>query len=392
MTYDGFEQADGIRDAFTNGSGGQAAQQQSVIREVDDEYIEPRGWLLGTAFCRKFVSLLLGDGGVGKTALRYLQYLSLATARPLTGEHVHHRGRVLIVSLEDDADEVRRRLRAAMLQYGISAADTRGYLHYWTPNRIKLMDAVEGVLVPGKLEIELRVAIHTHKIDLISIDPFVKSHSADENNNNQVDQVCVLLTTIASECNCAVDLLHHTRKGPSDPGNADTGRGASAMKDGARLVRTMNRMSTDEAQLFGLDEHERSHLVRIDNGKVNITPPAAGATWFRLVGVELGNGNDLYPHGDEVQTVEPWDPPDNFAGVSSATWNVIIDEIDAGLPSGSRYTDANNATDRAAWRVIVKHLDRTERQARQIVGTWVKNSVLLKEQYDDPWHVSRSSG
>ncbi len=50
--------------------------------------IPPRGWLLGNIFCRGFVSSLLGDGGAGKTALRYAQYLSLATGRSLTGEHV----------------------------------------------------------------------------------------------------------------------------------------------------------------------------------------------------------------------------------------------------------------------------------------------------------------
>jgi hypothetical protein len=37
----------------------------------DDQIPPPRGWLLGTSFCRGFASSLLGDGGVGKTALRY---------------------------------------------------------------------------------------------------------------------------------------------------------------------------------------------------------------------------------------------------------------------------------------------------------------------------------
>src|SRR6185295_9691304 len=69
----------------------------------DDEgqSIPPRGWLLGTVFCRGFLSMLLAGGGVGKTAVRYCQYLSLATGRSLTGEHVFQRCRVLIISLED---------------------------------------------------------------------------------------------------------------------------------------------------------------------------------------------------------------------------------------------------------------------------------------------------
>jgi hypothetical protein len=30
------------------------------------------------------------------------------------------------------------------------------------------------------------------------------------------------------------------------------------------------------------------------------------ATWFRLIGVSLGNGTDMYPNGDSMQVVEPW--------------------------------------------------------------------------------------
>ncbi len=45
----------------------------------DGAPISPRGWLLGTVFCRRFVSSLLAVGGAGKTALRTAQALALAT-------------------------------------------------------------------------------------------------------------------------------------------------------------------------------------------------------------------------------------------------------------------------------------------------------------------------
>jgi hypothetical protein len=60
-----------------------------------------------------------------------------------------------------------------------------------------------------------------------------------------------------------------------------------------------------------------------------------------------------------VQTVERWDPPDNFAGVGGATWNTIIDEIDAGMPNGQRFSSANNTTDRAHWQRIRASSRRT---------------------------------
>ena len=50
----------------------------------DDDYaIPPRGWLLGTVFCRRFLSSLVADGGTGKTALRIAQLVSLAIGRSL---------------------------------------------------------------------------------------------------------------------------------------------------------------------------------------------------------------------------------------------------------------------------------------------------------------------
>jgi len=79
----------------------------------DTDKPSPRGWLLGNSFCRRFISSLIADGGVGKTAVRYAEALSLAIGRSLTGEHVFNRSRVLIVSLEDDDTENAQRGRGA---------------------------------------------------------------------------------------------------------------------------------------------------------------------------------------------------------------------------------------------------------------------------------------
>jgi RecA-family ATPase len=67
--------------------------------------------LLGTAFCREFVSGLIAPGAGAKTPLRLVQALSLAAGRSLTGEHVFVRCNVLFVCLEDGMTEARRRVR-----------------------------------------------------------------------------------------------------------------------------------------------------------------------------------------------------------------------------------------------------------------------------------------
>jgi hypothetical protein len=354
---------------------------------ADIQAPRPRGWLLGNIFCRRFVSSLIADGGVGKTAVRVAQLLSAACGRSLTGEHVFQRCRVLIISLEDDADELRRRVRAAMIHHGVSRKDVARWLFLAAPGGSagKLMVTDErGRAVESTLATSLRETIERRRIDIVSLDPFVKSHGLEENSNNGIDAVMQILSDCASALDCAIDVPHHVSKGIGDPGNASRRRGASAMKDAARLVYMLTPMTPEEAKAFGIKEAERRRFIRMDSGKVNIAPPLDAARWFRLVGVSLGNGIDPYPLGDEVQTVEAWEPPDTWAGLTNHIANQILTEIDAGLRDGNRYTDASKAEERAAWKVVCRHADKSETQARQIIKAWLKNDMLIRTDYVNP--------
>jgi hypothetical protein len=137
-----------------------------------------------------------------------------------------------------------------------------------------------------------------------------------------------MLADMADQFDITIDVPQRAAKGAHDPGTANRGRGASAMKDATRLVYTLTPMSPEEAQAFGLSEIDRRRLIRLDSAKVNIAPPMGEARWFRLVGVNIGNGT--YPNGDEVQTVVPWTRPDTFAGLSNLVVNEIRTEIEAG--------------------------------------------------------------
>jgi hypothetical protein len=356
--------------------------------------IPPRGWLLATQFCREFLSLLVAPGGTGKTALRYLQAIDLAREIPagtkmptqtITGFWKFQRCKVLIVGLEDGRNEMNRRLAGALMHHRIDRAEVKGHLFCWSPKGMKLAEMKGGSRQIGELERQLRGQIERRGIDLILVDPLVKAHAMDENDNAGMDFVCELLTKLSIEYDIAIDTAQHTRKGTLAAGDSDNGRGASAVRDAGRLAYTLATMTEDEAKTFGVPEGERRFYVRLDSAKVNIMPPAEKATWFKLVGVKLGNGTTLYPNGDEVQTVEPWTPPETWAGLSTVALNAALTEIDAGLANGHRYSDANAARDRAAWTVVQHHCpDKTEPQCREIIRTWVKNGVLYKDDYEDP--------
>jgi AAA domain-containing protein len=356
----------------------------------------PRGWLLGNTFCRRFLSSLIGDGGVGKTAVRYAQALALATGRNLTGEHVFQRARVLIISLEDNADELRRRILAARLHFNIPASDLDGWLFLSSPGAAggKLMTTDQkGRAVLGQLAIHLEAEIVANKIDLALLDPFVKSHSVDENLNSLIDDVAQVLSDLAAKYDLAIDVPHHISKGVAEPGNANRGRGASSLVNACRLVSTLTPMSPEEAETFGIPEEDRRLYVRVDRAKVNIARAAGAAKWFRLVGVPLGNATDLYTAGDEVQTAEPWKPPETWADIDNPMANLILSKIGLGLGDGNYYTDAARASEREAWRVVQANIpSKSEKQAREVIKTWVRNGVLVPFTYDNPITRKRVRG
>jgi hypothetical protein len=363
----------------------------------DEAWIEPRGWLQGSIFCRGFVSSLLSEGGVGKTSLRYLQLLSSVTGRALAGDHIFQRARVLVVSLEDDRDELRRRFRAAMIHHEIKASEVRGWLYWVTPAALglKLMTmSEERHSVRGHLADLIEEAIVRLKIDIIYLDPFIKTHGMPENDNQLIDDVMTLLIALAAKHNIAVDVPHHVSKGANEPGNARRGRGASAMIDAGRLVYTIAAMTAEEASAFGVETKDRRFLVRMDSAKVNIAPPASEARWFKLVGVPLGNVTTLYPSGDVVQTVEPWKPPDAWGGLSAHKLNEILDDIDKGLPDGQLYSNAPKAGDDIeAWRLIQQHApDKPEKMCRSVISKWLASGTLFATKYRNPVTRKEVSG
>jgi hypothetical protein len=271
-------------------------------------FVPPRQWLLGNTFCRKFVSSISADGGTGKTALRVAQAMAVATGRPITGEHVFQSGRVLYLTLEDDKEEFDRRILACRMHHQIEEEKLAGQFFYMAINGPKLATQTRDGTEVGPLVKTVVQVIVQKGIDLVIFDPFIKSHSCGENDNNAIDFVTGILAQLAIGFNIAVDAPHHMAKGTADPGNAKRSRGASSFVDAIRLGYSLNRMADTDARDLGIDDQDRRGYVRVDSAKVNIAPPSDRATWFKLVGVQLHNQTEVYQNGDVVQTVEPWTP------------------------------------------------------------------------------------
>ena len=220
------------------------------------------------------------------------------------------------------------------------------------------------------------------------IDPAVKAHGLIENDNPQMDVFASLLANLAQTKNIAVDLLSHEKKGMNaEAGDVNRGRGASSVKDAARLVYTLTGMDKEAAGALGVSDERRKYHFRIDNAKVNIGPPDDSTRWFEMVGVPLENGTEKRPHGDNVQTCRVWEPPAASDGISAAEMRVMLTELGRGISDTCKYSTKPQAgEERAAWRLVKRHRDdKTEPQCRALIKTWEKAGrfVIGKYQGDD---------
>src|SRR5262249_8152664 len=266
--------------------------------------------------------------------------------------------------------------------------------------KLMTLNRKTGTTVIGQLPGLIEAVVARHDIALVLIDPMIKAHSIPENANTEMDAVAQLLTDMAAKRDIGIDVPHHISKGKAYRGNPDRGRGASAAKDAGRLVYTLSPMSPEEAKQFNISEEDRKGYVRYDRAKLNIARTTGPATWFKLVSVPLCNPTKLYPAGDEVQTLERWEPPSTWAGTTAEGLNKVLNDIAGGLtdndgyPTGHRYSSAPAAAkDRQVWRVVHKHYpEKTESQCRAIIHAWLNIKLLYTKQYYDPLEYKKRNG
>jgi AAA domain len=298
-------------------------------------------------------------------------------------QHVFERVPVLFVCFEDGETELKRRICAAMLEHGVSNNDIKGYLFVRaiTDSELKLATgddynkAERGPLI---------AAIARRHVGTVFLDPLVKTHAVNENSNTAMDLVIGILAELVIRHDVPLDAPQHVSKGLPDPGNPDRGRGASAVKDGGRLVCTLCGMSAAEAAAFSLDPDERFSYVRVrvDPAKLDLVRGGGRPKWFRLVGVPLGNTWDpRYPH----DTLKPWTPPDPFEDTQRSQLAKVFTRFRSRLGNGEFHTlHAGGAKTRWAGKVIMEVMGKSDAETSMMLAAWKKSKTLTETLYRSP--------
>jgi hypothetical protein len=388
------EQEEAERDAALNISTVDAF-------DFDESAIPPRPWMIPGVMLRGYTHMLVAPGGSGKSLFTLQLAIAMATGDQWGEWTPRKRFRSLVINVEDDLHEQRRRLAAARRVMEPDAEKLRGMIHLTDDTQsivVAKMDPHSKSVVATPLVAGLRKFIEQHKIDALIVDPFAETFEGDENSNSEIKWAMkVWRDEIARPCNCAVYLVHHTTKyANGGAGDANIIRGAGAIVNSTRIAATLMPMTAEEAQALGIEPEQRNRYVRYDDAKANQSLVSGRGHWFEKVSVEIANGTAL-EQPDEVGALKPWTPPDAFSGLGTQSLRMAAERINRGLeddnghPTGERYAlRKGGQTDRRwAGKVLVECLGVEPLRAANILKTWQRNGLLEEVPYDDP--VQRKS-
>ena len=250
------------RTGLTGARGGVIARGRSPPRRLGHcrrrsapRNLRARGWpgLVEDLFAD--VAVLVAPGGTGKTTLMLYEAAHIVLGRPLYGLAVRRPGPVLIVTAEDSREMLVARLRAIVDALVLTPPEVARVL---TDVRISdvsgrplKLTRVQGEAVePAGTVDEIIEAARALAPALVVIDPAVSFGIGEARVNDAEQGLVEAARRIRKELNTCVRYVHHVGKANARDSTLDqySGRGGSAMPDGARMVTVLQPLDASKWQ------------------------------------------------------------------------------------------------------------------------------------------------
>ena len=344
---------------------------------IDARALASRQFLYGNHYVRKFASVTVAPGGLGKSTLVLAECIAMATGRDFLGIKPASLAKVVYFNAEDPKDEIQRRVIAICEHHGIDQSELVGQLFIASgrDQELILSKGDDGAIIEPVFELMERYA-EAENIDVFAFDPLANMTEAPE-TNDAFRRLGKRISRMADRLNCSIELVHHTRKLNGGEASVEDSRGGSALIGAVRSGRALNPMTPDEAAKAGLDTHI-DHFRIEAAGKNNLSRSAPHSTWYKRVGITIANG-------DEVASLEPWKWPDAFEGVSSNDALRVWGLVKSANPPPRYSSQSTNWVGNIVAEVLGLDLEDKNHRARvnTMIGTWLKNKVLAVEELND---------
>jgi len=193
----------------------EAKQKLSPVTDtcITDQYVpvsyaelianppQPPTWLVESLFPAGGVSIIGGDGEVGKSWVILHLAACVTTGQALFGHFPVKQGKVLVIDEEDALPLIKKRLDKLSKGMGI------------TKEIPLIILANKGVMISNNLSYEkLSNLIIRENPMLVTIDSLIRVHNVDENSANEMNNVLRRIKALIANRNSSVILTHHTNK------------------------------------------------------------------------------------------------------------------------------------------------------------------------------------
>ncbi|WP_287322430.1 AAA family ATPase [Mesorhizobium sp.] len=186
--------------------------------------VPPREWFIEDMIPMRQVTILNGDGGVGKSLLALQIAATSALAVDTLGLEPLAKP-ALYLGAEDGADEFQRRLADIVAHHGAGFDDLWRFRLLPLADRDALLCVPNraGIMKPTALWKRVVVTIQDIKPGLVVLDTAADLFGGDEIKRAQVRQFISMLRKVAMESDCAILLLAHPSVAGMQSGSGSSG-------------------------------------------------------------------------------------------------------------------------------------------------------------------------
>jgi RecA-family ATPase len=334
---------------------------------IDPAQLPKRKLIHGLDYIAGTISMTVAAGGVGKS-----------TAIIHEACHIANNGhKVMLLMLEDEPNEVKRRVKACVIHHSLDEGRVGANLVILSQEVRLTIAAVEDRKVVAVDADKLRDAIKSFGTQVLIVDPFVQTHQMNENDNQQINFVADLFRSIAKECQIAVMLVHHTRKGAEFGARGENARGASALKDAARNVRELRLPTPNDVRDLNIEPTKASELIIVDHTKANYTR-LADLRYLRKVIVEVKCG---LIETETVATVEPYDLAAHTIQISDEHYDTALKAIALKQDRDLAYVKNISSKSLNIYKDLAAETGLTLYSCKQVIKDLIANGKVKERQH-----------
>lgn len=261
-----------------------------TLQDVDlsglmDTEPTPPAFVMAPIVPRRVATLLGGHGGAGKTMLA-LSWGAHVAAGKAWGPYQVDQGRVLFVSLEDDGQVCRYRLRRIIETHQLHASDVIANMHVLDGSDVEAALMVEvndgGTVRLTETPMMEAIEAAAKGADLIIIDNASDAFAGNENARMQVRGFIRRLARLGRSNNAGVIILAHIDKQAARNGGKDNSySGSTAWHNSARsrvaLVEEDGRLELRHEKSNWGKRADVLQVARVDHGVVVPTVEVSNA-------------------------------------------------------------------------------------------------------------------